>query len=69
MHKLASRSVPVGSYIRLTGLLTWITMLMMGPRGRKSDVNEPGVKRRQLRILLAWRREGAFCDTVCCNNS
>ena len=29
-----------------------------GPRGgRKSDVNEPGVKRRQLRIL--WRCEGA----------
>ena len=32
---------------------------MMGPEGRKSDVNEPGVKRRQLRILLAWRCKGA----------
>jgi hypothetical protein len=32
---------------------------MMGPEGLKSDVNEPGVKRRQLRILLAWRCEGA----------
>ena len=32
---------------------------MMGPGERRSDVNEPGVRRRQLRILLAWKCEGA----------